>query len=528
MMLRRILLASAAAAAVLPCPSLAQGSASRVLRFVPQSDLTVIDPVVTTAYVTRNHGLMVWDQLYGLDAGLRPQPQMVEGHTVEDDGRLWTFRLREGLRFHDGEPVRGRDCIASIRRWAQRDALGQALMARLDGMSAPDDRSFVIRLKRPYGAMLDTLSKLGPPALLIMPERLAATDPSQQITEVIGSGPFRWKADERVVGARVVYERNRDYVPRSDGAVSWTAGPKAVHFDRVEWTVMPDPGTAAAALASGEVDWWENPSNDLLPVLERNRGVTTQLATRLGTIGTGIFNQLHSPFDKAAVRRVVLEAMSQEDFMTAAAGADPSLWKAGIGVFTPGSPMATDAGLEVITRKRDLAASRRALREAGYKGERVVLMSPSDNPVLSALGEVCNDLLRRLGMEVDFVVSDWGTLVQRRASKEAPERGGWNIFNTTWAGLDMVNPAVMQVLRTNGAAGFFGWPDIPRITELREAWLDAPDVAEQKRIAAEVQQVAFREVPFLPTGQYFYKTAFRRDLSDIVEGQFVFWNVKRS
>jgi peptide/nickel transport system substrate-binding protein len=508
-------------------PSLAQPAANRVLRYVPQSDLTVIDPVLTTAYITRTHGLMIYDQLYGLDAQLRPQPQMVEGHTVEQDGKLWTFTLRPGLVFHDGEPVRGRDCIASIKRWAQRDSLGQALMARTAELAAPTDRTFTIRLNRPYGAMLDTLAKVGPPALLIMPERLAATDSSKAITEVIGSGPFRWKGDERVVGDRVVYEKFAGYKPREGGAAEWAAGPKVVHVDRVEWRVMPDPGTAASALQNNEVDWWENPTNDLLPLLARNRDIVTELAGPLGTLGTGIFNHLHPPFDKPAVRRVVLEAMSQEDFMIAAAGTDPSLWKAGIGVFTPGTPMANDAAMGAITGKRDLEASKRALIAAGYKGERIVLMAPSDQPVLAALGEVCNDLLKRLGMDVDFVVSDWGTLVQRRASKAAPDKGGWNMFNTTWAGLDMVNPVVTQVLRTSGDKGFFGWPNIPEIEALREAWLDAPDLPAQQRIAAELQTVAMREVPFLPTGQYFYKTAYRSSLKDVPKGLFVFWNARK-
>jgi peptide/nickel transport system substrate-binding protein len=524
---RRTLMAAAAAAA-LARPSLAQPANARVLKYVPQSDLTVTDPVLTTAYITRTHGLLIWDQLYGLDSELRAQPQMVQGHTIENDGKLWTFRLREGLLFHDGEPVRGRDCVASIRRWAQRDALGQALLARTEEMAAPDDRTFTIRLKRPFGAMLDALGKVGPSALFIMPERLATTSPTQPIPELIGSGPFRWKGDERVVGARVVYEKFTRYKPRESGAVSWAAGPKRVHFDRVEWQVMPDPGTATAALQNGEVDWWENPPNDLLPLLEGHRNISTMRATPLGTVGTGIFNQLYPPFNNPAIRRAVLGAVNQADFMTAAAGTDPSLWRAPVGIFTPDTPMATRASLDVFGTPPGLEHSRQALQDAGYKGERVVLMSPSDQPVLSALGDVCHDLLKKLGMNVDYVVSDWGTLVQRRASKAPPEQGGWNMFNTTWAGLDMINPVTTQVLRTSGESGFFGWADIPRLGELREEWLDAPDLEAQKSVAREIQSVAMREVPFLPLGQYFYKTAYRKDLRDVVDGLFVFWNARRA
>jgi peptide/nickel transport system substrate-binding protein len=526
-MLRRDLMKAAlvaTGAAGLARPALAQPA--RLLRFVPQADLTVIDPVVTTAYITRHHGLMIWDQLYGLDSRLQPQPQMVEGHVVEEDGKRWTFTLRPGLVFHDGTPVRGRDCIASIRRWAQRDALGQTLLSRLAEMTAPEDNRFTIRLTRPFGPMLDALAKVGPPALLIMPERLAAQDPYKPITELIGSGPFRWVPGDRVVGSRVVYERFAGYRPREGGTAEFVAGPKQVHLDRVEWHVMPDPATSAAALQNGEVDWWENPPNDLLPVLRRSREVVTQRINPLGTVGSGVFNHLHPPFDKPAVRRVVMQAASQTDFMTASAGTDRSLWRDDMGFFTPDTPLASTAGLATVPHAAP-EALRQALVDAGYKGERVVLMAASDNPVLAALGEVGHDLLRRLGMNVDFVVADWGTVVQRRASKAPPAQGGWNMFHTTWSGLDMVNPAVHQTLRANGDKAYFGWPDIPRIEQLREAWLDAPDLGAQQAIAREIQAVALQEVPYLPTGQYFAQSAWRRDVAGILPGQLVFWNVRK-
>ncbi len=526
-MLRRTLL-TGAATATLARPALAQPAAARVLRYVPQSDLTVLDPVFTTAYITRHHSMMVYDQLYGLDSKLKPQPQMVEGHVVEQGGLFWRFTLREGLLFHDGEPVRGRDCIASIRRWAQRDALGQALMARVAEMAAPEDRVFTIRLNKPFGPMLDTLAKVGPSALFIMPERIASVDANTQIRETIGSGPFRFKADERIVGARVVYERNAGYRPREGGKAEWAAGPKQVFFDRVEWTVMPDPATAVAALQNGEVDWWENPQNDMVPLLRRSRDVLMKTGNPLGTIGTGIFNTLHPPFDKPAVRRAILRAMSQADYMTATAGADPSLWKADAGVFTPGTPLANDAGMEAITGPRDLERSRKELRDAGYNGETVVVLSPSDQPALTALGEVGQDLLKKLGMKVDFRVSDWGTLVQRRASREPPERGGWSMFHTTWNGVDGINPGVMTYLRANGQNAWFGWPNLPRLETLRLSWFDAPDLEGQQKIAAEMQQVILEEAPYLPLGQYFSPTAWRRTITEPNSAVISFWGVRRA
>ena len=525
--MRRRNILSLAGASLLARPAFAEPTSARTLRYVPQTDLTVLDPVFTTAYITRHHSLMIYDQLFGLDSNLRPQPQMVESYEATNNNLTWTFRLREGLLFHDGEPVRGRDCIASIRRWGQRDSLGQVLLSRVADMTTADDRSFTIQLSRPFGPILDALGKIGPSALFVMPERVAATDANTQIRETIGSGPFRFVADERVVGSRVVYERNPDYRPRDSGETSWAAGPKQVHFDRVEWTVMPDPGTAAAALRNNEVDWWENPPNDLIPVLARSRDIAVKRSNPLGTIGSGIFNCLYPPFDKPAVRNVVLRAMSQEDFMTAAAGADPSFWNAKSGVFTPGSPLATDAGIEAITAPRDMERLKRELRDAGYAGETIVMLAPSDQQALMGIAEVGRDLFIRLGMEVDYRISDWGTLVQRRASREPPDKGGWNFFHTTWNGLDGINPGVMTYLRANGPRAWFGWPTVPRLDALRQQWFDAPDLATQRSIAADIQRTVFDEAPYLPSGQYFANTGYRRSISEPISEVFAFWGVRR-
>jgi peptide/nickel transport system substrate-binding protein len=407
--------------------------------------------------------------------------------------------------------------------------MGQVLMSRVAEMTAPDDRRFTIRLVRPFGLVLNCLAKIGPPALMVMPERLAATDPFHSIKEVIGSGPFRFISNERVVGSRVVYARNSDYIPRTSGTTDWLAGPKIVHFDRVEWNVMPDPGTSAAALQAGEVDWWENPPNDLLPTLERSAGVRTEAGGPLGTMGTGVFNHMFPPFDKPAVRRIVLEAASQVDFMTAAAGTNSEMWRAGVGVFAPGSPMASDAGMDVITgKKRSLPVLKQALRDAGYQGERVVLMAASDQAVQFAEDAVALDLLQKLGMDVHFEAMDWGTLVERRASKEPPGKGGWNMFITGWSGLDMTTPITNQTLRANGAKAWFGWPDLPPLQALIDAWVEAPDLPAQQRIAADLQRTALDLVPYFPTGQYFQRTACRSDISGIIPGMYVFWNVRRT
>jgi peptide/nickel transport system substrate-binding protein len=510
--------------AALAAPALAQGTAARTLKFIPQADLTVLDPIWTTAYVTRNHGLAVFDTLYGTDSAYAAQPQMVAGHTVEDDGKLWRLTLRPGLAFHDGSPVLARDCVASIARWGKRDAMGQTLMAYTDELTAPDDRTIQFRLKKPFALLPDALGKVGSSICAIMPERLAKTDPFTQVTEMVGSGPFRFKADERVVGARVVYERFDGYVPREGGTPQWTSGPKRAFVDRVEWTIIPDQATAASAMQTGEMDWWEQPPADLVPTL---RGLTTRITDPTGLIGCLRMNQLLPPFDNPAIRQVLLKVVDQTDFMQAVTGTDSKLIHVPAGFFCPGLPMASDVGLDALTSTRDYAGAKKALAAAGYKGEKVVLMGASDFPSLKALADVAADMLTRAGFNVDYQVMDWGSVVQRRAKKDPVAQGGWSAFCTFWAGLDQANPAVSAFLRGTGQSAAIGWPTSAAIETLRDRWLDAPDTAARKALAGDLQKQAFIDLPYLPLGQYFNQTSYKPSLTGVLEGVPVFWNVKK-
>ena len=524
-MKRRTFLAASAAGLAMPAVGRAQGS--RVLRFIPQADLTVLDPIWTTAYVTRNHGFMVYDTLYGQDSTYKVSPQMVAGHVVENDGKLWKLTLRDGLKWHDGERVLARDCVASIQRWGKRDAFGQALLAATDELSAPDDKTIQFKLKKPFPLLPDALGKS--PSLMpaMMPERLAKTDAFTQVTEVIGSGPYRFLAKERVPGSRAVYAKFEDYVPRSGGTPDWTAGPKIVNFDRAEWTTIPDASTAASALQSGEQDWWDYATADLLPLLRRPRNLKVSVQDPSGQMAMMRFNFLQPPFDNPAIRRALLGAVNQADVMTAVATDDKSMWHVPTGFFCPSTPMASDAGLSVLTGPRDYGKVKADLKAAGYKGEKVVLLAATDFPVLKAMSDVVADMLQRSGMNVDYVATDWGTVNQRRVKKDPVDQGGWSAFCTAWAGTDMLTPAGELALRANGANAWIGWPDIPKLEALREQWFDAPDLAAQQKVAREIQEVAFHELPYLPLGQYLQATAYSTKLSGVLNGFALFWNVKK-
>jgi len=520
----------AASAATLALPSVGRSESKRVLKFIPQSDLAVLDPVWRTAYVTRNHGYMVYDTLYGQTGqkdNFKATPQMLAGHIVESDGKVWKLTLRDGLLFHNGEKVLARDCVASIRRWGARDAFGQALMARTDELSAPDDKTIVFRLKQPFALLPDALGHGASNMCAMMPQHIAETDPFKAFTEVVGSGPFRFKQDDRVQGSLFVYERFADYRPREDGEVSFTSGPKVVHFDRVEWHVQPDPTTKSAGLQAGEMDWWENPPADLLPVL-RKANVKTVFINPTGGLFILRPNHLYPPFDKPAVRRALLGAIDQKEFMIAIQGEDTSLWSVPCGFFPPISPLASDTGLSVLTGKRDYAAVKTALEAAGYAGEKVVLMGATDQPLNFPLAVVAADMLKRVGVNVDYQATDWGMVVQRRALTKPPSEGGWNLFCTGFAGLDFVSPASHLPLRGNGKGAWFGWPDDPKIEVLREAWFNAPDVTAQKKLGAEIQLQAFETVPYYPLGMAQNATAFRPDITGVPEGFPIFWNVRRT
>jgi peptide/nickel transport system substrate-binding protein len=525
---RDLLLGSAGLAlgGALPAPSLAQPANARLLKFIPQANLSTIDPFWTTAYIARNHAYMVYEQLYGVDDDYKVHPQGCEGHVVEDDGKRWIFTLREGMRFTDGEPVRARDAVASIGRWARRDAFGQRLLSQTEEMTALDDRRFQIRLKKPFPMMLDAFAKVTTPCLYIMPERVAQTDPFQQITDPTGSGPYRFLRDEWVPGVRAVWERNPDWKPNPNaGPPRNTAGTKLAHFERVEWHIIPDAATAAAAVQSGEMDWWEQPTADLFPVLARNRNVVVEVADPMGLIGTFRPNHTTAPFNNPAVRRAVITAINQMDIMTAVIGDDPRLKKDKVGFFAPASPFASDIGLDHY--KQSIEQARREIQAAGAMGAKLVLLNATDLASINASGLVGADLFRRMGFDVDYVATDWGTVVQRRASREPLERGGWSGFFTFWSGIDHWTPAGHNALRGHGRDAWFGWPEIPEIERQRDAWFDSPNEAAAKEATRAIQRAAFEHVPYVPTGQYFQPTAYRRSLTGVLKGPPLFWNVRR-
>ena len=518
--------AAVALAAGLLAPASHAQSTGKTLKFIPEADLRSLDPIWTTAYITRNHGYMVYDTLFAIDDHFKPQPQMVDTWKISDDKLTYTFSLRDKLKFHDGTPVRSADCIASLQRWMKRDGLGQALAEQVGEMKAADDRTFSIVLKKPFPLLLDAIGKLSSNVPFIMPERVAKTDANTAITDPTGSGPFKFVKEEWVPGNKAVYVKNADYVPRREPP-SWAAGGKVVKVDRVEWLYIPDSATAANAIGAGEVDWWQQLPPDLVPLLAKNKDITVANVDPLGSLGVLRFNQLQPPFDNAKLRQALLYVVDQQDVMTALAG-DPKNWKTCYSVYTCGTPMASEAGAGPLRGKRDPAKAKQLIKESGYKGERIVLLSATDQPIVNSQANVVADEMRQIGLNVDLQAMDWGTLITRRASKEPVDKNGWSIFFTWLVGPDMVNPALNFPLKTNGDKAWFGWPTDAKLEAMRAQWMDAPDLEAQQKLAAEIQEEAFASVPFITTGQFVIPTAFRKNLRGVVVAPVVFlWNVEK-
>jgi peptide/nickel transport system substrate-binding protein len=504
-------------------PINAAKAADKVLRVVPHADLKVLDPHTNTATITLMHGAMIYDTLFAWDSKLQPKPQMVESYQISPDRLVYTFTLRPGLKFHDGQPVTTRDVIPSIKRWMVRNTLGQTLAKFVEEIQSTDDKTFVIRLKEPFGFVEMALGAFD---AVIMREKDAATDPFKAITETIGSGPFRFVRSEWNPGAKVVYEKNPDYVPRAEPA-DGLAGGKIVKLDRVEWTILPDPLTKSTALQQGEVDLIDSLPHDQIPILEHAPGVVLSRVLPIDSYGIIRPNHLFPPFDNPKARQALALAVDQREYASAAFG-DQKWWRECWSFFVCGSPNGTEAGSEGY-RRQDLARAKQLLAESGYKGEKIVLIGTAEIQSIAALGDVTADNLRKIGANVEVAVSDWGTMVARRAKKDPSAQGGWNLFHTTVGGTAMSSPLTNFAINSSCSGdNWFGWPCDAKTEELRNEYIRASDEAPSRAALEALHRHLWETLPDIPVGQYIQPTAWRSNVTGVLQASLlVFWNIAK-
>jgi peptide/nickel transport system substrate-binding protein len=515
---RIFMVAAAIGAAVVPA------SAQKTLKVVQHSDIKVIDPIWSAGYIVRNHGYLIYDTLFALDAKLQPQPQMAESLTMTDDGLTATIRLRDGLNWHDGKPVTADDCIASLKRWAARDSMAQKLTEFIVDYKVVDDRTFQIVLKEPYGALLETLAKQSGVAPFIMPKRVAETDPFKQIGESIGSGPFMFKADEWKPGVKTVYVKNPAYKPRPEPA-SGLAGGKVALLDRIEMIWIPDAQTQVNALKKGEIDMIESVPHDLLPAIEKDPNI--RIVKSIGSLQyTFRPNWKIKPFDNPRIRQAAMIALDQQDFLDAAVG-DPRFYATCKALFTCKTPLASEAGMDgMLTGNSAKAAG--LLKEAGYDGTPVVILRPTDLAVLANLAPVAKAQLERAGFKVDVQSMDWQTVLGRVPKTGPTSEGGWNALLTAWAQVDILNPIMMPYLAANCDKARPGWPCDAEMEKLRDDYARATTPQDRARLAEAAQVLNTKIVTQIPIGEFWNVTAVSKNVAMEPSSMVtVYWGVDK-
>jgi peptide/nickel transport system substrate-binding protein len=500
--------------------------AETVLKVVMINDLTSLDPVQSTAAFVRNHGFLVYDQLMALDSKGVAQPEMVQSFTKSDDGKTWRFTLRPGLQFSDGTPVRAADAVASIKRWEQRDVVGKALLAATASLEVVDDSSFTLTLAHPFALVTDALARPTGSALFVMPERLANTPAAVAITDATGSGPFIFDASQWQVGHRAVYRRNPLYHPRAEPP-DGLAGGKVAMVDRIEWLSMPDASTAASALQTGEIDYVEQPSPDLIPTLERNHDIKLMAINPVGYDIWLRLNQAQPPFSDPRARQALLYLVDQRENLDAI-GIRPSEQVPYCpAYFFCGTPLESDAGARGLQRV-DIPRAKALLAEAGYDGRKVVFLNATDNPINNAATLTMAQNFSHAGLNMDVLAMDWATVTQRRNRKEPQDQGGWNLFITVANVLDGSNPLTNLYLASPCENGLAGWPCDPKLEALRRSWWEEEDPAKRTEILQAVQARAFDVLPYINAGQFRTLTAFRANLSGVRPTTIpVFWGVEK-
>jgi peptide/nickel transport system substrate-binding protein len=498
--------------------------AQSVLRVAPETLSRILDPHFTTSFTTRDLGYLVYDTLFAVDDHFEPKPQMVESYRLSDDKLVYTFVLRPGLKWHDGQPVTAADCVASIGRWASRDSMGQTLTKFIASLDAPDANTIKLVLKEPYGLVLDSLAKVGAPVPFMMPERIARTPGNEQVKEIVGSGPYKFRADLHEPGVKIVLEKFADYRPRSEPPV-WASGGKVAKIDRVEMLGMPDAQTQVSALIKDEVDYLERVPADLLSLFDAKSGAKAEVLGDLGFQAIMRMNHLQPPFDNVKVRQAIALAVDRSQYAAVVAG-DPKFATDCAAMFGCGMPYESRAGIPA----RNLAAAKALLKEANVDlSKPIVMLHVANAPGIAALGNVTRQMLVDLGFQVDMQAMDFQTFATRRLNTKPVSEGGWNIAHTTNTVPDQGNPLSNPFLVALGApVSAWGWPNEPRIEELRLKFATAPDMAARKQLAGEIQVRAYEQVLYLPLAQFTTPSAWRDNLRGVLKSPvMLLYNIEK-
>ncbi|RWQ46227.1 ABC transporter substrate-binding protein [Mesorhizobium sp.] len=527
---RELIKAGLAAGAAVSVPSILRAQAAPIaagdVRMVKSTFLQSFDPFLNSSYVTQDHGLAIYDTLFAPDSKLLPQPQMVGKWGVSDDKKTYTFELRDGLSWHDGTAVTAADCVASVRRWSQNAVAGQLLMQRAFDISKKDDKTFAIVLKEPLGILIDLLASST--YLYIMREQDANLPATEQVTANIGSGPFKFNQALAKPGASFTYDRNEKYVPRKE-ASDGLAGGKVVKVDRVIWENISDPQTAIASLQAGEIDMVELPPTDLLPALGGDPNLVLEVLNPSGEDLYWRMNCLQKPFNNVKARQAMLYLIDQEAFMQAAIG-NPEYFKTITSWFGNNTPYTNDENTGWFKKGGDPDKAKQLFKEAGYSGEPVVILQPTDWASGSNVSQLLAAVLREIGVNAELAPSDWAGVAARRAKKGPVEEGGWSLFCTSDSDFMHGQPLANLSMAANGDKAWYGWPKFDEYEALRAKWADVDTLEQRQELARKMQKEYWDNVGTVLMGQFFQPIARRKTLTGLIGMPEVvpMWNMQKA
>jgi peptide/nickel transport system substrate-binding protein len=507
---------------------LGAAKAESTLNVAASADLVTLDPTGPASTNVYTHGFLVYDTLFAPDQNLTIRPQMVGQEAISTDRLTYTLTLRPGLLFHDGSPVTTTDVVASLRRWMTMDIVGHTMAVDVQTMAVVDDRTLTITLKRPF-PVEQALANSGSGLPVILRAQDAKPGRFTRDTPVIGSGPFRFQADQWQPGNQAVYTRFPGYVPRDEPA-DGLAGGKIAKVDRIVFHVIPDAATKAGALQTGEIDFIDSVPFDQAELLLKQKDVTVSQLTRIYSPFFLRPNALYPPFDNVKARQALALAVKREDYM-AVAFVRPEWGQPCLSFFVCGSPNGTTAGSEPFAHP-DLARARELLKESGYKGEPVVLLSSHETLFVGMGTDYAAQNLREIGLNIQQQEVDWATFMGRRNSKNPPDAGGWNLFLTSVSGSGTYSPLSNSIADTTcGGANFAGWACDAEAAKLRDAYIHEPDSDKRVVLLDQLSRRLWQVMPTVILGQRAQLYAWRNNLSGFVHSPSlvpVFWGIQKN
>lgn len=482
---RRSLLKLAPAAALLSLP----GGAARAQRrggtlvFAQEAAPPTLDMHNSTSIASRNIAMHVFECLVTRDERNAPVAELAEGWEISGDGLAYAFRIREGLRFHNGKELTSADVLASWRRY-QRVGLQRQNLAPVAAMEAADPRTFVVRLRQRQPVFLDTISSFLTP-IVIFPAEEEAKEAGR--AELIGTGPYRFV--EWVPDSHVLLRRFDEYRPdeRSPGNNGF-AGRKIALADQLRFRFVPEAGARVAGLEAREFQLVEDVPTRAATRLRNNRALQMHPLRHWWLHGAWV-NHAHGPTASLPVRRAIQAALDMEEIMEIATDGAYELHP---GLQYPGNPYFTDAGKELYNQKNpDLA--RRLLREANYQNEELVIITNSSFASMQSAAVVVTEQLRAVGMRVRMDVFDWATAIGRRR-----ERTAWSLWFTGQGTGPAVGPfSALADVVTPQLNQFT--PD-PVLDGIYQEMLTGETEEARKAAFARFQQRVYENVLFLKFG----------------------------